>query len=376
MNLDFVEVAALALAGLLSLVGLRLVYVVLMRFVRPSLYIEAVSAATDEDAKGLSDMIRSELHALREEGGGAGLHLVTAPDTAVDLGAITSVSTELQVVNALLSLLPGRTRLVSASLQSAGLLGQGMSVSIRNTENRIGGSVTIWENSFAAASEVRGDRPVDGPEHLDSNEVREMLTIAASAWIAYRALQGASVRQRSALLTQDWESYALFRVGARQQQAGALLSARRLYLQALERDPRNRGALFNLAVLDLRDLDEPPAIERLDLVIDEIVRADSGDDEPWRFDRLWYRAVYNRAVARLHRGMRRSKGLNQDERASIKNDLRDVAEAADLTIALLGGQDAERAGGRFADLVRFLVEIRSAAVVTFADVATEGPSAA
>lgn len=49
--------------------------------------------------------------------------------------------------------------------------------------------------------------------------------------------------------TNYWRSYALFNAGVRREQAGDLESAEKLYVEALKRDPRNRGARLNLGAL-------------------------------------------------------------------------------------------------------------------------------
>jgi tetratricopeptide (TPR) repeat protein len=49
--------------------------------------------------------------------------------------------------------------------------------------------------------------------------------------------------------TNYWRSYALFNAGVRREQEGDLESAEKLYVEALKRDPRNRGARLNLGAL-------------------------------------------------------------------------------------------------------------------------------
>src|SRR2546423_13298148 len=50
-----------------------------------------------------------------------------------------------------------------------------------------------------------------------------------------------------------WQSYALTAAGAELQAADDAKGARTLYARALGLEPKNRMALFNLGVLDIRD---------------------------------------------------------------------------------------------------------------------------
>jgi hypothetical protein len=366
---DLGSLATAAVTALAGVVALRLVYLTIISFARPSIAVEPVEAADgkDEDQRGIQELIQAELSALREEGGGPSLLLMTTPDAAINIGDIEAGGGPLKQFGALLKLLPGRTRVLSGQMQPAGAMGQGITLTLRTSTNRIASTVTLWERQYVSSRDLPADIAADGETEKPATvEARECLGLAAAAWTAYRALESSGAADRVGLLTQDWESYALFRVGARMQFLGLFAAARRLYLDALARDPRNRGALFNLAIIDIREQNERAAIERLTTVLAELTtRNPLGDIEPWQFDRLWYRANYNILAAEWNQAVR--AGAVDLARGHIKERIRNLVGMADRVIDRLGGEDALDAGGRFADLVRFLVDVRSAAIVIYSD---------
>jgi hypothetical protein len=187
--------------------------------------------------------------------------------------------------------------------------------------------------------------------------------------VAYYLLQRARTTDRAALLSQDWESYAHFAIAARLQASGYAAAARNGYAAALDRDPRNRGALFNLGVLDLVEESNDFAEERLAAAVDEIERIPGV--RPLGMDRLWYRATYNHAVAKWHRYLAGSSPSSED-RFQARQLAESVVRASDATLRELGGADAMWLGGANADLARFLSMVRGAALLLYADTVRPG----
>jgi hypothetical protein len=361
------ELAGTALTVVASIIALRLVYLTVVGFAHPALFIEAAKSTSGEagGAEGMSDLIQGELAALKEEGGGPWLRLLTTTDAAIDVGSIESGGGRLKDLGALLRLLPGRTRTVRLQLLPAGAMGQGIAVTIETSTNRVGATTTLWERRYARAAEFPADIAIDTEKtRAASTEALECLGLAAAAWVAYQTLRASPSADRAGLLTQQWESYALFRVGARMQFLGLATAARRLYLEALTDDPRNRGALFNLGVLDFQEGNEQSAIDRLSVVEEEIRRNPIPD--AWRFDRLWYRTEYNIAAAEWNLAFRQGKP-SPEVKSRVRRRIRDLVEAADDAIDQLGGADMLQTGSRYADLSRFLVDVRSAAIVIYSD---------
>lgn len=367
--MDLTTLSGWAISLLVLVVAARVLALAASRFLRPSLNVEDFTGADDTAGKGMSDVIRTELVGMREEGAGPALRVVTGTDMPVDLPEVAKSVDVLSALAAVVSYLPGRISSVSGRVHPAGALGEGVSLSIRGSSGRVRATTTIWARDFVRVADVPADIAADGKDSTAATtEVRQCLALAAAAWIAYQELQRMGPTDRSVLLTQDWKSYARFLVGARVQQAGMTNLARTLYLRALDGDPRNRGALFNLAGLDIAAGADQVAEDRLEAALEELRRVET-DGERWRFDRLWYRARYNVEVARWNAYL---KG-GPDPLGGMAGRLRELIETSDRTFRELGGNDAVRLGGRHSELARFLVSIRDASIAFYADVAPRDP---
>jgi tetratricopeptide (TPR) repeat protein len=82
--------------------------------------------------------------------------------------------------------------------------------------------------------------------------------------------------------TNYWRSYALFNAGVRREQEGDLDSAEKLYVEALKRDPRNRGARLNLGSLLLagNEQDRQRGIEQVKRAREESSQAATVEADP------------------------------------------------------------------------------------------------
>ena len=82
--------------------------------------------------------------------------------------------------------------------------------------------------------------------------------------------------------TTYWRSYALFNAGLRREQEGDLEWAEKLYVEALKRDARNRGARLNLAALLLAgdEHDRRRGIEQLKRAREESSTAPTAEADP------------------------------------------------------------------------------------------------
>ncbi|HEY0156853.1 MAG TPA: hypothetical protein VGF28_06115 [Thermoanaerobaculia bacterium] len=82
--------------------------------------------------------------------------------------------------------------------------------------------------------------------------------------------------------TNYWRSYALFNAGVRREQEGDLESAEKLYVEALKRDPRNRGARLNLGALLLagNEHDRQRGIEQVKRAREESSRGPTVEADP------------------------------------------------------------------------------------------------
>lgn len=111
----------------------------------------------------------------------------------------------------------------------------------------------------------------------------------------------------------EWLSYAYFRAGVECQESRRSDKAIALYARALERDPDNRIALFNRAVLTATadsgqrpresglhtfDGDRAKAADAL-VALERVQKLADGSDE-LRREPLWYQAGYQRTAAALN----------------------------------------------------------------------------
>jgi hypothetical protein len=130
----------------------------------------------------------------------------------------------------------------------------------------------------------------------------------------------------------SWQSYALTAAGAELQAADGARAARTLYARALGLEPKNRMALFNLGVLDIRDgtrhTHERRLIERGRQRFERVrelseepgpanARTAAGERMRITHDGIWCRATYNLALANILMG---DQG-NLDQAACVTEEL-------------------------------------------------------
>jgi hypothetical protein len=381
--LDFIaalgNIAAFALTVLVAVVLLQQI---VSRLLFARIEIRDFEGPKDHQAvSGMSEIVRSELLRLADEGAGMSLFFLNGPDKALDLPKDIK-TTHLDLLAQVISWLPGRIATVTGRLQPQGGHGLGITITLQGGSNRNRGSTTIWETDLGLKP------PSDAtPGDTVDTERYQRLAIAAAAWIAYRFVEHQAPRARLGLLSQDWLSFALFMVGSRMHAQGVDADKlRHLYQLALARDPSNRGALFGIGLVFADDHANRPAVDFFDACADEVRVAYTGEDE-WERDRLWYRAKLNGAITRLNevslRRSRRSDNANSAFAASFpdtesdnpdtesdndlcdqaRKSLDDVARTADRTIGNLVGVEPAVRHGRYADLVRFLVNMRDYAIV-------------
>jgi hypothetical protein len=181
---------------------------------------------------------------------------------------------------------------------------------------RLLGSDVIKESSFAVLRREPGKPPyppaATNPAPTAGSQPASVLTqgesikerkrrlgIAVASWAIYQWLLGRS-RDRIALLTPDWRSYALFRLGVEWWGLNSREHARRAYKEALSVDPFNRGALFNLGIVEATRGCHAAALALFEATRAETERVSRGIPGARSTDPLWYRAVYNSAAVVHH----------------------------------------------------------------------------
>jgi hypothetical protein len=212
---------------------------------------------------------------------------------------------------------------------------------------RVARATSLRESDFS----VRDGTPpdvVDARSPGNAYERYDRLITPAAVWLYYQTRdfvrpEGAgspggrsgdppTKRTRAPFGVVSWQSYALTAAGAELQAADDARAARTLYARALGLEPKNRMALFNLGVLDIRDgtrhTHERRLIERGRQRFAR-VRELSGEPGPAnaltaagervriKHDGIWCRATYNLALANILMG---DQG-NLDDAACVTEEL-------------------------------------------------------
>src|SRR5215212_6396197 len=140
-------------------------------------------------------------------------------------------------------------------------------------------------------------------------------------------------REFSLLGTDDWKSYAYFQAGVEWELQGEENKAQQMFLKALDQDPKNLGATFNLSVLDIRAQEYERALQRL-----ERVRRAAWTNRkvtwfknfPPERTSLWYAALYQLATTYLYKYS--LDNLPEEERNSSLAQAKEVANELICTI--------------------------------------------
>ncbi len=242
----------------------------------------------DEDG-GLAELLSAYVRELGSSEAPVGLEAYQAPDDAVE-----------QIPDAVGKLAPGDT--VSA------LAGLATSL-VPDRSFKLSGDVHVLADSYELSLTLeQGHRVVDSivvnagrkpvPKDEDPakpipKELRRLARVGA-VWVSL-SLSEATGRVMPIYGSTNWRSAALtataMHAPASEKQNTALLRQR--LVLALERDPENRAASFQLGLLDLQALDHETAVRRLR----QRLPARPGT-RPDRYE--WYRTAYNLAVAHFN----------------------------------------------------------------------------
>ncbi len=232
---------------------------------------------------------------------------------------------------------------------------QGIAVTLAGRRSIVRAADTLWEADFNG-----------GHDTPDGEQAVPVLAIATASWADY-AVMGLRNRldfAQSVRGTRDARSHALFRVGLEHQRAGRFDVAQTLYAQALDVDPTNWPARFNLGVCDNRRGERQQAQARFETVV-----AAAREPDPSGFkmrNPLWYSAVYNLAATYVMC----SPTLTAKAREELLPMLKELADAR-YEASLIAGQRSQRAAAREAarDRVRLLERVLDPALVMWSDLA-------
>jgi tetratricopeptide (TPR) repeat protein len=213
---------------------------------------------------------------------------------------------------------------VTGSVLASDNRGPGLALEIANDAGDVIDAETIWSKDFAPWT-----RPGDTTPDPESDRTLR-LALAGAVWVLFavlryrRALREAEWSRH--LGTPIWRSYAQLQIGVVEAASRSKLAAQAGYARALERDPGNLPALFNLANVDIERAEWHQAVERLERVTVEL---DEREAKVGLLDRdpLRYQVAYGLAYARLNRKSTVSPEDAMDMAKKLKPEVRRLEEA-------------------------------------------------
>jgi tetratricopeptide (TPR) repeat protein len=341
---------AILAAVVLVLLGARLI-----RRFRVRMVVEIFTGGPDDKKSGTAAvaMVRENYGRLRNQNGGRSLDLVTSSgEVSIDLpeevsGAYPQAGVIWALARLIDRLFPSRTRLVSGYLRPRDpVRGAGMTITYGRRYGKLFGEITVWEAEYGRLARA-GDKDPVQPAY-------DRLGVPAAAWIMYQAGTRFSIRRRRTakfelLGTKEWRSYAHFAVGADDHARGDWASARRRYLEALRCDPNNRGARFDLAVIELGlgDAGRESALKRLEGLRKELENPDERPQDP-----VWYRVRYTQAVLRITVEPRAGAGTKRKAPEAREAAIDLCANLVSVLDALEGRRRRNRSDQASADFLR------------------------
>jgi hypothetical protein len=217
------------------------------------------------------------------------------------------------------------------------------------------------------ADEPEKEKDEPTPPTVEDTMRKRRLGTAIGAWATYQLI---SLRwgQQPVLLTRDWKSYALFRFGVDWQARSSKEHARRAYREALDLDPFNTGALFNLGSMEAGRGCHAAAIAMMEAVKAETERVAGRVPGALSTNRLWYRTVYNLGAihenARLHEPSPTGCAIPgaEDAMREACKDLEAMIRTAGRVIIAIERQRPSARWSRNQSLLTFLRMIQSASV--------------
>lgn len=240
------------------------------------------------------------------------------------------------VMNLTERLLPSRGLSAAGELLPAGRDGVGVSLALyqgsrlTSRSSLWGDEVKLWLPDERDGAQTEVSEPVSSEnDEADPSDPAPHYRLAAPAawWVQYEAAR--VLDQNVSLITNSAPSFALVGIGLAREREGELPAAEEIYASALEHDPDNVAALFNLAQLLAKEHALYLAAALLLVRAEESLTdrhaqgmaATSRGEESQLLDPTWYRVRYALAVrcmqvaytdaagvSRWPKGMTRKKG--------------------------------------------------------------------
>lgn len=265
------------------------------------LRVEELKASNEGDGKAATHAIAGLLPTVTTRGAG-GVDLVATPFAAKtaleEVSDVLSGVPQGKIAAAALKLarraLPRDTLHLSGSLLESPLRGAGLALSLVDEAGNVIASTVLWAGEFDPYPEPGADKEAEGQRML-------RLARGGATWAEFTALRhhgalGDDDDWRRHLGTRDWKSYALGQIAFSERNGRSALVTQADYARAIDRDPHNLHAIFNLANVDLQRSDNVQARRRFNTVTTELGAREEGRGLLQR-DPVRYQAAYGRAVA-------------------------------------------------------------------------------
>lgn len=213
-----------------------------------------------------------------------GVNLVSGQvGVATALSGLGEVSGEakaaLAVVNFLTALLPRRRFVLTGELQPPGAEGRGISLEL-SQQAGYEALITFWAGALVV------------PEDATPAKAYGALAVAAAAWVDHWMVQ---ILDDGDLLTDDPQSWAVFRCGMDAQRLGEEDRARVLYDRALVMDGSNVGAMANLGIIFRRRNEWEDALRNLESALRATENREVAPKLKPELNPDWYRLEYQLA---------------------------------------------------------------------------------
>jgi tetratricopeptide (TPR) repeat protein len=274
------------------------------RIRRPTLQIASLDDAALSEHLGASvaGLVRGRVSWQRDR---FGVNLVSGQaGVATALSGLGEVSSEAKaavaVIDFLTAVLPRRRFVLAGELQPPGAEGRGISLEL-SQQTGYEALITFWAGSLVI------------PDDAPAAKAYGTLAVAAAAWVDHWMVR---ILGKGDLLTNDPQSWAVFRCGLDAQRLGEEKRARALYDRALVMDGTNVGAMANLGIIYRRSNEWEDALRNLASALGATENRDVAPKLKAELNPDWYRIKYQLAALYTNWAAATSAGVQHDDLAA------------------------------------------------------------
>jgi tetratricopeptide (TPR) repeat protein len=290
------------------------------------------------------------------------VHLVSAPMEPLNVPETvkSSVPSHINILLALIDwALPQPVIILQGHLHPPGDRGVGLTLALVDKRTgRILDEHTMWQEDYGPDSD-----PGSQSDKNSSIAHHYRLAKPAAVWTLYKYNEHGRARGTKLLGAKDWRSYAFFLAGVDWRLQRNNKQARQMFVEALNCDVNNQGAMLNLATLDVEEAARTDGV--YERAIDRLTKA-QGDasrnswlrtkEKDVHENPVWYKATYQLAAVYSYCG----------ESGKAKKQAKDLWMATHQT-----RQELNKAGGarlQRKNLRAFLESIEPLAVTLYAGI--------